>query len=213
MQFAHKHLQQVHGLSFYKLLGTGKGNGFNPWPDYARYALLQVWDDESAAELFFESSPLFDRYMNHSEERWTLFMHTIKADGFWSERNPFKAVAVAGDTDPIAIITRATIRLNQLRRFWKYVPTSEKPLKESDGLIYTKGVGEVPFLQMATFSLWRKEEAVKAFAYHSKEHSKAIKLTRELGWYKEEMFVRFRPFRSVGSWYGVDPLASEDRLQ
>jgi len=212
MQFAHRYLAKVEGLGFYKLLGTGKGNGFNPWPDYARYALLQVWKDAHDADQFFESHLLFQKYMRHSQEQWTLFMKTIKVDGLWSNQNPFKVSDVSGD-GPVAIITRATIRTNRLRTFWKYVPTSEKPLEKSEGLIYTKGVGEVPFLQMATFSLWKNQDAVKAFAYQSKEHAKAIKLTRELDWYKEEMFARFQPYKSLGTWYGVDPLASKERLQ
>jgi len=212
MQFAHRYLSKVKGLGFYKLLGTGKDNGFNPWPDYARYALLQVWDNEQDADFFFQSHPLFEKYKKHCQEQWTLFMKTVKADGLWSEKNPFEITASPAANTPIAIITRATIRTSKLRTFWKYVPTSERPLKTSEGLIYTKGIGEVPFLQMATFSLWENEEAVKLFAYHSEEHTKAIKLTRSLNWYKEEMFARFKPYKSLGSWYGVDPLVAKNRL-
>jgi heme-degrading monooxygenase HmoA len=58
-------------------------------------------------------------------------------------------------------------------------------------MLYSKGVGEVPFLNMATFSVWKSAEAMKNFAYQSKEHLKAIKMTRELGWYSEELFARF----------------------
>ena len=213
MQFAHRYLAAVKGLGFYKLLGTGKGNGFNPWPDYSRYALLQVWDNEQDAELFFQSHRLYKKYRHHSEEQWTLFMKTIKADGLWSGENPFEVDPSAEPKGSVAIITRATIRTTRLRTFWNYVPTSERPLETAEGLIYTKGIGEVPFLQMATFSLWENEEAVKSFAYRSREHSRAIKLTRALDWYKEELFARFKPYRSLGTWYGVDPLASKNRLQ
>lgn len=213
MQFAHRELLSVSGLRFYKLLGTGKGNGFNPWPDYARYALLQVWDKEQHADLFFQSHRLFKKYKRHSKEQWTLFMKTIKVDGLWSKTNPFEVDTSMDHDRHIAIITRATIRTNKLRTFWKYVPTSQKPLETSEGLIYTKGIGEVPFLQMATFSLWENEEAVKSFAYQSKEHAKAIKMTRAIDWYKEEMFARFKPYKSLGTWYGVDPLLAKSRLQ
>jgi len=213
MQFAHRHLKGMRGLTFYKLLGTGKGNGFNPWPDYAVYSLLQVWENESDVDSFLKG-PLMKRYRRHSKEQWTLFMKPIKAHGQWSGQNPFE---VAQDFNSpqthIAVITRATIKKKLLRKFWKYVPTSEKPLENNPGLIYTKGVGEVPFLQMATFSLWRDEQSLKQFAYDSKEHAKAIKLTRSLEWYSEEMFVRFKPFRSEGTWGGADPLLAEERLE
>jgi len=212
MQFAHQYLVKTSGLTFYKLLGTGKGNGFNPRPDYSRYALLQVWENERAADLFFQSNPLNSIYDRHSSERWTLYMRVVKADGCWSGQNPF--IAHTSDmTGAVAVITRATIRVSKLRTFWRYVPASAKPLEETEGLIYTKGIGEIPFLQMATFSLWKNEDSIRKFAYQSKEHRKAIALTRSLNWYKEELFVRFQPYRSEGIWYGQDPLISENRLQ
>jgi hypothetical protein len=43
---------------------------------------------------------------------------------------------------------------------------------------------------------------LKAFAYQQKEHAKAVQLTRELAWYKEEMFARFKVTDSFGSWWG-----------
>ncbi len=213
MQFAHKKLKHIEALSFYKLLGTGKGNGFNPWPDFGTYALLQVWEDEACADTFFTESLLMASYRKKSVECWTIYMQAIKAEGLWSGQNPFKVISNSEqDLPQLAIITRATIKKRLLWRFWKYVPTSEKPLERNKGLIYTKGIGEVPFLQMATFSLWQDEMALKQFAYESKEHLKAIKLTRSLDWYSEEMFTRFKPYKSIGTWKGKNPLAATDRL-
>ncbi len=214
MQFAHRYLKHVPGLTFYKLLGSGKGNGFNPWPDYAIYSMLQVWNSQEEAELFFADSPLIGKYKAHSCERWTLFLKPIKVDGLWSGQNPFQMAKRDDALGPhIAVITRATIKRRLLWKFWKYVPTSEKPLAGNQGLIYTKGIGEVPFIQMATFSLWQDAAALKRFAYESREHSQAIKLTRSLDWYKEEMFARFQPIKSTGTWMGQDPLTTSERLQ
>ncbi|MEM6736649.1 MAG: DUF3291 domain-containing protein [Bacteroidota bacterium] len=208
MQFAHKYLKRVQGLSFYKLLGTGKGSGFNPMPDYSTYAFLQVWKAEIDADYFFKESMLMEKYRNHASEQWTVFMKSIKAVGHWSGQNPFEIYErEEGELPHLAIITRATIKKRLLWKFWNYVPISEKPLVKNNGLIYTKGIGEVPFMQMATFSLWKDEASLRQFAYKSKEHGQAIKLTRSLNWYKEEMFTRFKPYKSIGSWMGVDPLA------
>jgi heme-degrading monooxygenase HmoA len=60
---------------------------------------------------------------------------------------------------------------------------------------------------MATFSVWENVEALKNFAYNSPEHQEAIKKTRQIDWYKEEMFARFQPYRSLGKWGGEDLLA------
>ena len=213
MQFAHRHLKNLPGLRFYKLLGSGKGNGFNPWPDFSVYSILQVWENEQDAETFVRSHPLMNNYELHACERWSLFMKPLKVHGLWSGSNPFQLEEEMPEAAPhVAVITRATIRKKLLWRFWRYVPTSEKPLASSNGLLYTKGIGEVPFLQMATFSLWKNQTELKRFAYESREHAQAIKLTRTVKWYKEEMFVRFQPYKSAGSWHGQDPLLATKRL-
>ena len=206
MQFAHKSLENVSGMTFYRLLGSGKGRGFNPLPDWSVYALLQVWESEEDANEFFNSSDLMRQYAVHSDELYTLYMKNISADGTWMGKNPFEKGAEMDPDQPIAVITRATIKWNWLLRFWTYVPTSQQALNGNEGLIYTKGVGEIPIVQMATFSLWKNFEAVKQFAYKSKQHQEAIRRTRKNNWYKEELFSRFQPYKSTGNWEGKDLL-------
>jgi hypothetical protein len=200
MQFAHASLQAVPGQITYKLMGSGKGDGFNPFPDWSVYALLQVWDAEAAALDFFSEAGIYKRYRHHAEASWTIYMKNIMARGTWGGVNPF----VSGNLDPlnplIAVITRATIKINKLIPFWQYVPTSQQTLLTNPGLIFTKGIGEVPFLNMATFSIWENTDALNEFAYRSQAHIGAIQRTRDIQWYSEEMFSRFQPYRSVGHW-------------
>ena len=206
MQFAHKSLAKTSGLSFYRLLGSGKGRGFNPLPDWSVYCLIQVWESEEDAHTFFNSSNLMKQYKVHTDELFTLYMKNISVSGTWIGKTPFKKVVDLDPDLPIAVITRATIKWNWLLRFWKYVPTSQQGLDGNEGLIYTKGVGEIPIVQMATFSLWQNFEAVKQFAYKSKQHQEAIKKTRKNNWYREELFARFQPYKSTGTWEGKDLL-------
>jgi len=206
MQFAHNDLSQVEGLSFYRLMGSGKGKGFNPLPDWSTYSLLQVWETEKAANEFFNDSALLKKYHSHTTELYTLFMKNISAGGTWVGKTPFEKGTDLDPRLPIAVITRATIKWNWLVRFWKYVPTSQEPLDGNKGLIYTKGIGEVPVVQMATFSLWKNFDAVKEFAYNSKQHKEAIRKTRKNEWYREELFSRFHPYKASGTWQGKDLL-------
>jgi heme-degrading monooxygenase HmoA len=209
MQFAHSYLAKQSGIQFYKLMGSGKGKGFNPFPDWSTYSLLVVWENEKSAQDFFAQSDLFQKYRSHTSERWTIFMKNILARGSWSKKNPFDLHPdLDTSNELLCIITRATIRWNKLYSFWKYVPTSEKPLADNNGLIYTKGIGEIPVIQMATFSVWKNMDALKKFAYESEAHRVAIQKTRELDWYSEEMFCRFQPYKSVGTWEGKNPLES-----
>nr|WP_299074341.1 DUF3291 domain-containing protein [uncultured Allomuricauda sp.] len=210
MQFAHATLKKVRGLQFYKLWGSGK-EGFNPLPDWSTYALLQVWESDKMANHFFEESPLMRKYAKHSKEYWSIYLKNSISRGKWSGVNPFQMSEEIDDTNPFIIaITRATIKTRLLYRFWKYVPISQKHLYENKGLIYTKGFGEVPIKQMATFSVWKDQKSLDEFAYQSKPHAKAIGHTRKLKWYKEELFSRFQPYRSVGSWNGRNPLPNLD---
>ena len=208
MQYAHAPLSKTRGLKLYKLMGTGK-EGFNPLPDWSVYGLLQIWENEEAASSFFETSDLMRSYTKKSDERWTIYMKSITAKGEWSGSNPFEKSTSLDEGNPlISVITRATIKPKLLFKFWKYVPTSQRSLVGNKGLIYTKGIGEVPFLQMATFSVWKDKASLMDFAYHSKEHQKAIQKTRSLDWYKEELFSRFQPYKSIGTWNGTNPLPS-----
>lgn len=203
MQFAHRSLQKAEKQTFYKLLGSGKGFGFNPLPDWSVYSLLQVWENEDAAEEFFNDAEIFRKYQTQASETWTIFLKNISAKGKWSGHNPFVPSPELDEKNEfLAVITRATIRVRNLYHFWKYVPHSQKPLHSADGLIFTKGIGEVPVVQMATFSLWKNTEAMKNFAYKTVGHREAITKTRELNWYREELFSRFQPFKSVGLWNG-----------
>jgi len=206
MNRAHGFLAKMEGLHFYKLMGCGRNEGFNPYPDWSTYALLAVWDEAADAERF-QASELMDMYQENTVEVWTVFMKNMVAKGAWSGQNPFEqSTALNPDIPLIAVITRATIKAKKLIPFWRYVPTSHLQLRGNEGLIYSNGIGEVPVFQMATFSIWKDKASLMKFAYQSREHQTAIDKTRQLDWYKEEMFTRFQPYKSVGTWKGVNPL-------
>lgn len=208
MNSAHQYLAKAKGQTFYKLMGSGRGKGFNPFPDWSVYSLLQIWENEAAANEFLNHSELSQLYQNNTKEIWTLYLKNIMAKGEWSGKNPFQPSTDLDKNIPyLGIITRATIKTSKLIKFWRYVPTSQKPIDKMKGLLYTKGIGEAPIVQMATFSIWKDFKSLKAFAYDSEEHKKAIRLTRELDWYKEELFARFQPYKSFGTWEGKVPLA------
>jgi heme-degrading monooxygenase HmoA len=201
-------LSQVPGLRFYKLMGSG-AEGYSTYPDWNVYTILQVWDSLQSAEAYFGTHPLAAAYAERSQHAWQLYMKALRSKGSWSGINPFEG-QISG-IDPsgcIAVLTRATIRKRYLRRFWKYVPHSQRPLESAEGLIFHKGIGEVPYLQMATFSLWETDAAMKAFAYGTAAHKTAIAKTRELDWYREELFARFTLFKIVGEWPGVPELTN-----
>jgi heme-degrading monooxygenase HmoA len=209
MQFAHFFIANSPGLIFYKLMGSGSDIGFSLFPDWGVYALLGVWENEQAANNFFNHSAIYKRYQEMSSEQWTVFMKPIQTKGLWSGGNPFiPSLDLDANNSLIVVITRATIKPTKLLKFWRFVPISQRPIQRGcSGLIYTKGVGEVPIFQMATFSVWENLDSLKKYAYNSIEHREAVKKTHQLDWYKEEMFTRFQPFKTLGTWEGKDLLA------
>lgn len=211
MAFAIPSLRRTPGLRFWKLLGTGHGSGFSLRPNWARYGLLAVWEKEEAARKFFAHAALMKKYRDHADEVWTIHMLPVQAHGAWSGVNPFQPSSKITADGPLAVLTRATIRLNRMRAFWSEVPGTSRLLENAEGRLASIGIGEAPFFRQATFSLWKSEKEMQAFAYRS-EHERVIRRTREEQWYREELFARFVPLASEGSWDGRDPLA-EMKLQ
>lgn len=200
MGLVHKNLKNVSGLKFFKLLGTGGGAGFSLRPDFSTYAFLGVWDEQHYAESFFALHPFFLQYTTKAVSYRTFYLRPIHVYGQWSNQQPFSVY----ETDnkeapvPIAIITRATLRWQRLLSFWKAVPFASKAIEKAQGIIFYKGIGEWPFVQQATFSIWDDFEAVKNFAYKGNAHAKIIKQTRKNKWYKEDLFSRFEILKDTG---------------
>ena len=200
MAFSNKHLYNNSGLIFHKHLGTGSGSGFSLWPDFGTYAFLGVWDNLKSADDFLTHNPIIKSYYQKSFSIRTIKMIPVKSHGFWSGQNPFKEQKLnKNDSDIlVAVITRATLRPSKLLPFWKSVPAASAAIENAPGVKYFKGIGEWPFVQQATLSLWDSFESVKQFAYSGKTHSDIIKKTRSQKWYSEDLFVRFHVLSDSG---------------
>ncbi|MGI9120457.1 MAG: spheroidene monooxygenase [Acidimicrobiales bacterium] len=108
---------------------------------------------------------------------------------------------------PVAVLTRARIPVRHWAAFYRSVSAVEDHLRRQAGLLAVVGIGEAPVGLQATFSLWRSTAAMDAFAYRSSPHAAVVRRTRAAGWFGEELFARFRPYGSTGTWDGADPLA------
>ena len=211
-------MSMVKGLRFWKLLGSGKGNGFSLRPDFSRYALLAVWASEAEANHFFNDSSMGQAFREQAFEQWTIWLAPIRSHGQWDGANPFQDDAnlislahnesLGGDRShaPIAVLTRARIRSKKLLAFWRRVPSTSHALGKSKGLIKSIGVGELPFIRQATFSLWQSQDEMMQYAYHSPSHRDVVRRTRQEDWYGEDLFTRFVPLKAEGTWNGQNPM-------
>lgn len=192
-------LWRMKHISFWKLLGAGKGETFTPRDaDPLRWGLLVVINPESESQLW--DSALVKRWRAKAISEFTADLAPISIHGSWSGKKPFADIDSADRewSGPIAAITRARIKWRKNLIFWRSVPPVTSSLHNSHGLISAIGIGEAPIGLQGTFSLWSSADAVHQFAYRGEAHKAAIAATHRENWYAEEMFARFAVTRSSG---------------
>lgn len=204
MGFARAGLRAVRDIGTWKLCGSGTGEGFTPVPNTAVYAILATWPDHDTARRAMHGSAVFRRYRDHSDEAMTLFLTPTSARGEWAGDTPFEPQDAPGG--PIAALTRATIKPRIAARFWGRVPGISKAIGDDPNVLFKIGIGEVPWLHQVTFSLWPDAESMAAFARHDGPHARAIRAVRTEGWFKEELYARFRLDAVEGEWEGTVPI-------
>ncbi|MEM9754900.1 MAG: spheroidene monooxygenase [Pseudomonadota bacterium] len=196
-------IARVPGIGFFKLCGSGTGEGFTPVPNTAVYAILATWRDAEAADAGLRAAPIFRRYADMADETCTWHLTACSSRGHWSGSSPFE---VAGDVPdgPLAALTRATIKPGVLRRFWGQAPAISDVIGANRDVIFKIGIGEVPWLHQVTFSVWPSVSSMNAFARASGPHARAIRAVREGQWFAEELYARFAIDRVEGRWEGRD---------
>lgn len=187
-------VEPIPGLSFVKQLGTGAGSGFSVFPNFGQYVWVLTWTGENPSELarvFYESHPVFQEHVTKSSNRRWWSLQGIRSHGTWNGQTPFSCAPLPDPTGAVAVITRASIERSQFWRFWSRVPASARMLRNRPGLEFAVGIGELPLVEQATFSVWQNQEVLDSFAYRTPGHSKRIQETHRFKWYKEEQFTRF----------------------
>jgi hypothetical protein len=199
-------LARVDGLAFWRLLGTGSGDSTGGGADLARTALFAIWEEESALETFLASGRIADRW-GGAAETWHVRLRGIGGHGRWRGVDPLDGLEPGSKDGPVAIITRADVRRPAWKAFGAASDVVDAELHSAPGLIDVVGIGEAPVGRLATFSLWESLAAARSFAYEMPDHVEVVRRTREEDWYSEELFARFEPYASSGTWNGRDPLA------
>jgi heme-degrading monooxygenase HmoA len=200
-------LQKIKNLVFFKVLGTGGGTGYSAAPGFKKYALLTLWNSMEEAEEFYNNSQILTSYRKRKSEELSIFMRPLSARGEWSKKTPFLAHEVTKPDQPLAVITRASIKWRYIPTFWKKVRGVSMSQRSFDGQLYSQGIGELPWVEQATFTIWTSLQEMKSFAYGSNmAHMDAIKTTRKHHIFSEEMYARFQVIKMIGTMDGKSPM-------
>ena len=207
MGFARLLLPRTPDIGFWKLCGSGTGEGFTPVPNFGVYAILATWPDHDTARTRIASAPIFERYRSHAAEDWTVFLSPTSVKGEWAGVEPFHTGT--DETGPLAALTRATVKPSIAAQFWKRVPDISSVIGQDQNVAFKIGIGEVPLLHQVTFSIWPDAKRMANFA-RTGHHADAIRAVRDNDWFREELYARFAVKSDYGTWNGASPLASLD---
>lgn len=189
-------LKRLPGVSFVKLLGTGKGESFTPKDaDPYRWGALVTIQKDNLDNL--DKSKVIIGWQKIAKKEYRAILKPISVHGLWSGKQPFE-VEKFDWNGKIAAITRARIVWRKNLIFWRAVPPVTISLHQSPGLINAIGIGEAPIGLQGTFSLWESAAQLRDFAYKGQAHTQAIKATEENKWYSEELFSRFAVVQERG---------------
>lgn len=186
-------------------MGSGKNGTFDKRPDWRQWAVLAAG---TVPQSFTQTSLLPSIYGHLIAAYWKLFrcktityiLQPIEGHGLWSGKEPFGTLPRKTDYEgKIAVLTRATIRRKKLDRFWSHVEAVAQQMTTAEGFITSYGIGEMPYIRQATFSIWESKEAMRQFAYKLPLHAEVVQKTRKENWYSEDLFVRFKILAEVNN--------------
>ncbi|HSR39613.1 MAG TPA: hypothetical protein VLL95_11915 [Phnomibacter sp.] len=192
-------------LSFWRLMGSGRNGTFDIVPDFRQWAILAVYPDSlhhtvsETDDVKILSNNILGRFITtwvsfFKAEGHAILLSPEEGHGLWNGQPVFGELErKAADWDgPIAVMTRATIRLSRAKQFWRHVNAVAAQMATAPGFITSYGIGEAPFIKQATFSIWTSKAAMQEFAYKMPQHKEVIRKTYSEKWYSEDMFTRFR---------------------
>lgn len=204
MGLARPALARLPGIGFWKLCGSGAGEGFDLKPNINVFAILATWDSLEAAKTAHNNATLFARYQKRAAEHWTVYLNTDSVRGAWSGQAPF-VVSDTSHIGPLAVLTRASVKPGLMARFWGRVPNISTKIGTDPNVLFKIGIGDIPLLHQVTFSIWPNERVMADFA-RTGPHAEAIRAARDEGWFSEELYARFTLLHDEGTWGGASPL-------
>ena len=208
MGLARPTIAAMPGLDFYKMVGTGAGTGFSTKPNFARYGLVGVWQNLQSAQRSLSETPVIQRLASRACETVTLYLEPTRSRGQWAGCEPFQVSEQTEPSGPIVALTRATLKAGHIVRFWSLVPAISSAVEDEETQHFMLGLGEIPYRNQITFSIWSDEADMLRFSRVSPTHGEAVRRAYDEGWFAESLFARFNLVHIEGAWAELAPVQS-----
>lgn len=182
-------LRKPVGPNFVRAMGCGRGIGFSFMPDFQRYAVLAAGTEASLDH--FETIPAVKALAGQARSIEIYDLVPLQGHGAWDGDLPFVPGVAPAPDSPVAVITRARIPWRGVPAFIRHSHLVTARLTAAGGRIFSLGVGELPFIRQATFSVWADTASIEQFAYGDQRHREAMGVTRKKRLFSEELFWRF----------------------
>ena len=119
-------------INFYKLMGSGKNGTFDIYPDLNQWAILLVTENSFGKVPDFIHS--YCKFFHCDTKEFLL--QPIEGHGLWDKKKIFGDLPGSTNYEgPVAVLTRATIRLSRLKNFWRNVPQVIDKMASTRGLL------------------------------------------------------------------------------
>jgi hypothetical protein len=171
-------------------------------PQFRRVALIAFWDDDDALDRFLDAHTMAAALKGG----WHARLEPLRAWGAWPGLPTDTPKTRNVDTHgPAAVLTLGRLRPTQAVRFFRTSARAERAAREAPGLTWGTALARPPFV--ATCSLWQSTQALSAYAFgRTPAHPDAIAADKAKPFHHQSAFIRFRPYDSVGSLGGKNPL-------
>lgn len=173
-----------------------------------RLALVSLWKDDAAIDAFEADHPV----ANLMAGGWRVRLEPLRRWGSWPglpESLPTERAPGVDLPGPFAVVTLARTRMTGIVRFLRTAQKAESAAVATPGFIWGTALAMPPFF--ATVSLWESTRALSAYAYGRSQpaHHHAIDIDRAKPFHHQSAFIRFRPYASIGSLGGRNPLPAQ----
>ncbi len=193
------------GLRYAQVTTTAPlGGGVLPRPTLGRVGLIAAWDGDEELDEFLAGHPLASA-LAHG---WRVRLRATHVFGAWPRLpDPVGEEPDLRADEPAAALTIGHLRLTQTLRFLRASGKAEEQAVGDPALLAATALARPPRL-VATFSLWRNLDAMRAYVRGDADasHRDASRAHAARPFHHDSAFIRCRPYAAEGSWDGVEPL-------